>query len=279
VTGGRARRGAIHALVALGAALARPALPCRQTRAHSSVPASSGWQHAATGLVLMPRLAGHQRTSLDDNGAAELDVIANFSAPDQSSVVTLYLFRPALMSVPVWFDRSETQILLRDEYRNRGGGRGARVQCRRRRRLRAAAAHVPDRRESTQGHRPAIMPLGEWLVAIRISASDPIRRRSTGKLDQVIAALRWPADVERPPEAVPVAACPSRSLTPGVPSCRSRTWPTRSSVQRSWGWSRSAPRTATRQTTPRRCHCAAKAKASGSTGSIATPPISTACPT
>ena len=173
------------------------------------VPANSGWQHAATGLVLRARLADLPRTSIEDNGTAELDVIVNFAAPDEATVVTLYLFRPALMSVPVWFDRSETAILMREEYRGPqpvGEPRAftppssAVTSALRRVYLTGSDAH------RTTGL--AVLPLGEWLVAIRISSRDADPAALESKLDAVIGAIGWPADVADGAPASLVATCP-----------------------------------------------------------------------
>ena len=157
-----------RSLIAFGALLILAGGQARAEPRPLPVPATSGWQHAATGLVLRAKLAGYQRTSLDDEGTEELDVAANFSAPDDSAVVTLYIFRPALMSVPVWFDRSETQILLRDEYRNPQPIAEARAFA-----PPSSSAASALRRTYITGATEfkttglAMMPLGEWLVAIR----------------------------------------------------------------------------------------------------------------
>jgi hypothetical protein len=159
-------------------------------------------------LVLRSRLGEYPRTSLVDNGSAELDVVASFAAPDQSTFVTVYIFRPALMSVPVWFDRSETQILLRDEYRGAQPVAEARPFA-----PPSSAVASALRRSYLTGSESykttglAVMPLGEWLVAIRISsrAADPAALETS--LDVVIAALGWPAGVEDGEPAGVVAAC------------------------------------------------------------------------
>src|SRR5690606_24380113 len=116
---GRRRRGrAFLAFAAFGIAIGSVGSPANAQLRSLDLPENAGWQHAETGLVLLAQLAGYRRTSISDTGSAELDVIVEYSAPDQSTFVTLYLFRPALMSVPVWFDRSETQILLSEKYRS-----------------------------------------------------------------------------------------------------------------------------------------------------------------
>ncbi len=77
-----------------------------------AVPADKGWGHAQTGLVLMPEIAGFPRTKIEDYGERELDIVAHYENVAFDTFATIYLFRPALMSVPVWFDRSSTQVEL-----------------------------------------------------------------------------------------------------------------------------------------------------------------------
>jgi hypothetical protein len=52
------------------------------------------------------------------------------------------------------------------------------------------------------------MPMGEWLVAIRISSRDPDPAALETSLDAVIAALGWPDGVADAAPASLVAGCP-----------------------------------------------------------------------
>lgn len=195
------------AVWATGIALAIAA-PAGAQRRTIEAPAGSGWTHAATGVSLGAGIAGYPRTALEDYGAAELDVIANFGPPDDSTSVTIYLFRPTLLSVPVWFDRSETQILARDVY---GSAQP----------LAEPRAFAPPGARTASGlsrvYQPskgpykstglAMMPLGEWLVAVRISSSTSDAAALDAKLHEVVAAIGWPSSVPEAPAAVPIEAC------------------------------------------------------------------------
>lgn len=206
---GRRRRGrAFLAFAAFGIAIGSVGSPANAQLRSLDLPENAGWQHAETGLVLLAQLAGYRRTSISDTGSAELDVIVEYSAPDQSTFVTLYLFRPALMSVPVWFDRSETQILLSEKYRSAKPSGEAR-------------AFAPPRSTVPSGLRNsyvtnsdavgttalAIMPMGEWLVKVRISSLDTNPAGINASIDTVIAAIGWPEGVEDAAPASLVADC------------------------------------------------------------------------
>lgn len=174
-----------------------------------SVPATSAWQHAKTDLILPPKLAGYPRTAISDATTTELDISASFTAPDQSTFITVYLFRPALMSVPVWFDRAEVQILNRSQF---GAVRP----------ISDAQAFVPPRAKIASAlrrtYRPdknyrstalAILPLGDWLVAVRLSSTQLEPADAEARLGEVIDAIRWPQSVPESVAAVPVLPCPS----------------------------------------------------------------------
>jgi hypothetical protein len=172
------------------------------------VPAASGWQHAQTGLVLHAKLAGLPRTDLTDSGNAELDVMAQFG-DEADTAATVYVFRPALMSVPIWFDRSETAILLRSAF-----GTAAPVA--------APLAFASPLAKNASGLRRvyvpskgpykstalAMLPLGEWLVAVRISSQtlDPVQLDA--KLSEAVATIGWPkTPVPEAEAASAVAPC------------------------------------------------------------------------
>jgi hypothetical protein len=127
----------------------------------------------------------------------------------EQTAVTLYIYRAAVMSVPMWFDRSETQILLRTDVFGTSAPTGPA------RAFAGPKAANPSalRRIYVPGKGPnkstglAILPLGEWLVAVRISsqALDPVGLEA--KLDEVIAGITWPEKVGDAPAAVPVVPC------------------------------------------------------------------------
>lgn len=171
------------------------------------VPATASWKHAETGLVLRPAIIGLARTEISDLTTAELDIAAQYGSVD-GVAVTLYLFRPALFSVPVWFDRAETQILQRDIFGNvapQGEPRafappGGTVESALRR------AYKPDK-PAFKSTALAVIPVGDWLMAIRISARDLDPATLDSRLSAVIEAVGWPKGIAEGPIATPIAAC------------------------------------------------------------------------
>jgi hypothetical protein len=192
-------------LAALAATLLAGA-PAHAQMRPLAVPATSGWKHAGTGLVLRSRLAGLPRVELSDFGSAELDIVGRFA--DDSTEISIYLFHPALMDVPIWFDRSEAQILARDIYADPQP-------------IGPPLAFAPPRSTAAsglrRGYRPgkgpftstalAMMPMGEWLVGIRISSKTLDSGQTDAKLNEAIAAIGWPEGVADSRPAAPVIAC------------------------------------------------------------------------
>ena len=189
----------------LTVALAMPAQA--QTKREIAAPAGAPWKHAQTGITLPPILIGIARGSIGDNSSSEVDVFAGYG-DNQATTITLYVFRPALASVPIWFDRSESLVLMRNVYGNATP-------------MAAPMAFAPPggktasglRRTYLPGKGPykstglAIMPMGEWLVAVRISSQQFDAAALDTKLDEVIKALGWPGSAADADAAIPVVAC------------------------------------------------------------------------
>lgn len=198
----------IGSLVVAGVMAAAAVLPAQaEAKRQIEAPANAPWKHAQTGITLPSSLLGIARDSIGDNSSSEIDVFASYGER-KATIITLYVFRPALASVPMWFDRSETQILMRDVYGNATPAT-------------PAAAFAPPGSKAASALRRiylpgkgdykstglAIMPMGEWLVAVRISSQEFDATTLDAKLDELIRTLGWPGGVTDADAAVPIAAC------------------------------------------------------------------------
>lgn len=182
-----------------------------------AVPADKGWQHQETGLILTSRLAGLQRTALSDTTQSEHDVAAQFTAPDESVIASVFLFKPAIADVALWFDRGATTLQAHEVFRGATPVSATPIG------FAAGGAPVASslRQVYTKATGPyrstalAVMPLGEWIVAVRMSAKSLSAEALDAALMQLIGAIRWPAGAPAaaaaPPApalaAVPVMAC------------------------------------------------------------------------
>ncbi len=158
------------------------------------VPADKGWKHAETGLILMSQLAGLSRTTLTDATETEHDVAAQYDVADKSVFATIYLFHPAIPDVALWFDRSQTALETRDIFRHSApasadpiafaatnGGTATS--------LRQVYATPGGAYRSTA---LSVIPVGEWIVSIRMSAKTLTSDQLDASMQQVIKDVRWP---------------------------------------------------------------------------------------
>lgn len=186
------------------------ALPADAQRRDLPVPADKGWMHADSGIVLTASLDGLPRTSLTDYGTAERDIAAEFAAPDRTTVATVYIFRPALMSVPLWFDRAQTTLELRQTYGGVTPVAAAPVA------FAPPGASAPSalrqiympRRGQYRSTALAVVPRGEWLVAIRLSSMVTDPAAIDGKMSRIMAAVRWGKADDTSIAATPISLCP-----------------------------------------------------------------------
>ena len=186
-------------------------------------PATKGWQHARTGLVLLPTLDGLQRTKLGDVTGTEHDVFAEFADPDSSTVATLYLFHPAVDDVAMWFERSEAALYNRATYGDVAPASADSIA------FAPPGSMVTSalRRVYAPGKGPyrgtglAMVPLGEWLVAIRMSSTADAPAALDRRLTRIIAALRWPANVAPAPPVAGISPCASPLVFDGKKAAES----------------------------------------------------------
>lgn len=169
---------------------------------------AQGWQHAQTGLILMSDIAGLHRTELKDFGDSELDIIAQFDDPSHDTEATLYLFRPALDSVPIWFDRAVTTLSNHDIY---GGVTPVAAPQAFARPGDSVADSLRETFVPAKSDYKAtalvVIPVNNWLVSVRISGKTIAPVALDELLTRFIAGLRFAAPVTAGPAAVPVAAC------------------------------------------------------------------------
>ncbi|WP_267381178.1 MULTISPECIES: hypothetical protein [unclassified Sphingomonas] len=198
----------IHTLIASAALLIAASTAAFAAR-DLPVPVDKGWQHADTGLILPATLDGMARDKLADNGTAERDVYADFRSADKATNVTIFLFHPAIDDVAMWFDRAQSVILSRDVY---GGVTASGI---------APMPFAPPRATTASGLRQAytptarairgtalaVMPLGEWLVAVRASSTTLDAAATDAAMSRAITAMRWPQGVAEAAAAVPIGSC------------------------------------------------------------------------
>ena len=173
-----------------------------------STPADSAWRHAGSGAVLPAAIEGYPRDGVFDLGKGQIDVVLQYRR-DGDTQITVFLFRPAVNSGPLWFDRSETIINTRDIYGNAVPAGplalfalpGSNVQTGMRRSYKPQGGRYA-------GTGVALVPFGEWMISIRISSTKLDPAAVDALLIKSIAAIGWPSGATAP-AAVAIEPCPS----------------------------------------------------------------------
>src|SRR5438309_6189967 len=68
------------------------------------------FRHRHTKIELPPIVAGVARSAVAEIEDDQLDVVADYSAPDLSAAYTFYVYRNVSGALPVWFDRARWMI-------------------------------------------------------------------------------------------------------------------------------------------------------------------------
>lgn len=173
-----------------------------------AVPTTAGWKHAETGVILHSKVAGMQRVRVSDYGNAELDIAAELQQDEGRTWATVYIFHAAAPNVPIWFDRADTQVLMNQLFGNPKPVDAPRPFAPPRATTASGLrrAYLPGTLEF-KGTALAVLPLGDWLVAVRITSRDLDPAQVDARLSDIIAGIVWPEGVAEAPAAVPVAAC------------------------------------------------------------------------
>ncbi|WP_322963333.1 hypothetical protein [Sphingomonas fuzhouensis] len=188
------------------------------------VPADKGWMHAQTRLIVRPVVAGLPRTDITDATTTEHDVTVNFASPDKDLLATLFLFHPARPNVPLWFDRSRIAIEERPVFEKGAPasadpiafaplGSGPAVA------LRQSYSVLSSPYRSTA---LAVMPMGEWMLVVRLSARKLTADALDAKMSEMIAALK-PAIATTPAypgPAAPIMPCTEQTDFAHMPKAK-----------------------------------------------------------
>lgn len=175
------------------------------------VPADKGWQHAQTGLVLWGKFGAFERVSLRDRGTAELDIATNYRTADGKSTASIFLYRPGFVDVPLWFDRSHSAMLLNPQIKAGASATGVTRFAAPRGSPQSALRIVyplAGRSEGATGL--AMIPFGDWLVAVRLSSDTMTAAALDIALVELVGKMKWPASIAPAKIANPVLPCPSK---------------------------------------------------------------------
>lgn len=173
------------------------------------VPATAGWKHAETDMILPPAPLGMTRSWLRDATSDELDVSAEYKDAAAGLIATVYIYKTTLADAPLWFDRSLETVRNLPNWKLGASPRPA-----------VTAFAPPGQAVSTglitgfdvdalgqRGSAIAVAPLGSWLVKVRMSSTRLDGAATQERLRAFVSALRWPKRDGKLVAAVPIEAC------------------------------------------------------------------------
>lgn len=170
------------------------------------VPATSRWQHVRSGIIIPTRIGDLSRQSITENIPGEVDVSIQFA--DETTRLTVYLFRPQQNDVGLWFDRAE-QVMMANTALGTvtpvsEGPTAFALPI-------SPTASALRRVYSTGGEwrstAIAIAPSGRWLLKLRVTSSALDAPGLEALVERAFAAIRLPADAVASPPARIVPAC------------------------------------------------------------------------
>lgn len=174
-----------------------------------AIAAGDSFQHRHTRLVIPPRLAGLPRIRASQFAPDQLDVVMNYADPAGGEIVTVFVYRLASGSLPLWFDRAKWSI-------EQGGAYGKVVS------LARDPAFAPPGQDHESGlvavyaaegrltsTALVLVPLGDWLVKLRLSSASLSPEQLQTRIASVLLELKWPRRIPAAAAAVPVAECPA----------------------------------------------------------------------
>lgn len=198
---------AVRLIAAILIAGAAPALA--QTKpAPLTTKADKPFKHDNSGITLPATLLGFPRNEGQEYVKPQLDVAFRYFPADSSEEVSVYIYRVTSGTPSLWFNVSSDSIEQRASF-----GRKTRFEM--------PLTFTPPGQSTASGLKAAwtlsdapyrstalaIVPVGEWLVKIRYSATALETASLARRLDEVIAAIGWPGKIKAAPAAAAIADC------------------------------------------------------------------------
>jgi hypothetical protein len=174
------------------------------------IPAKAGkaWQHKASGFAFPPAIGDFKRDDIKDlSSGKQIDLGSAYRDPDSGTLATVYLYRPAMPSASLWFDVANWYILRNDRFKpvtvERGPATFAITGQSQTANLRQVYAIGAGGRSSGV----AVIPMGRWLVKIRITSAAYEPRALDQVLESFVRSLGWPAKMPTARDSTPVESC------------------------------------------------------------------------
>ncbi|GAB5483264.1 MAG: hypothetical protein Pars92KO_30210 [Parasphingorhabdus sp.] len=166
------------------------------------------WVHQHTGTGFPARLGGFDRSRIRDLTEDQLDIVVSYKDADQKDVLTLYLYRPAINDVPLWFETARQSLMV-------GGFAQFAPE------LVTETVFTPPGQLSTAGMvvsysltgseskstAIAMAPLNRWLLKVRYTSAKYDAQSLADEIPKIVSAVETGDIIEQAPEALAVKPC------------------------------------------------------------------------
>lgn len=170
--------------------------------------AGEAWRHQHTGMAMPARLGGFDRQYIRDLTDNELDVFAQYQGTESRSRLTLFFYRAAVDSVPLWFDAANQSLR-----KNVGFVPGTSEYL--------SSTFTPPGQTSASGMMAvyataggdfkstgvAMLPLNGWLVKIRFTSAELTAAELATSLVPILNGMQWPDEIRSGPTAATILPC------------------------------------------------------------------------
>jgi hypothetical protein len=191
-------------LLALGWASALQAAEPKDIAA----PADRAWRHEASGFAFPPRIGAFVRRDIKDlSGGKQIDLGSAYRDQATGTLATVYIYRPAMPLAPLWFDVANWYIRRNMRFAPVTPWEDAKPFAV------AGQSQSADLRQVYaigavgRSSGVAVVPLGQWLVKVRMTSSNLEPRALDAILGSFVQALGWPDRMPPAAAANPVASC------------------------------------------------------------------------
>lgn len=169
------------------------------------------WKHEQTGVVIPAKLSGFERKYIRDLTDKELDVFAQYYNEGSRTRVTLFLYRAALDSVPLWFDTANTSLrkntgfvantneIVSSTFTPPGQSDASGM---------IAVYETGARDFKSTG--VAMFPVNGWLAKVRFTSVELTAPEMVAALQSILEAVAWPENMNSGPEAVAIQPCENK---------------------------------------------------------------------
>lgn len=166
------------------------------------------WVHKHTGTGFPSKLGGFDRSKIRDLAEDQLDIVVSYKDPDQRGVLTLYLYRPVINDVPLWFETAKQSLMV--------GGLGKFVS-----ELATDTVFTPPGQSSTAGMvvsyrltgssskstAIAMVPVNGWLLKVRYTSAEYDAQALANEIPKIVSAVETAKILEQAPQAVAIKLC------------------------------------------------------------------------